>query len=128
MTLNVFHASTERIEKFDFTYGVHFGGINSALEAALRHGSELVYVHKCILNPTLLDSSDDLGSTTAWDGLQRELTAQGFCGARYLNKYEPDAVPSYFIVKDVVEIVSCSILTREEADKILEESFDSYVF
>lgn len=128
MKLNVFHASTERIERFDFTYGVHFGGINSALEAALRHGSELVYVHKCILNPTLLASSVDLGSTVVWDGLQRELTIQGFCGARYINKYEPDVVPSYFIVKDVVEIVSCSVLSRGEADKFLEECFDSYVF
>ena len=124
MKLNVFHASTESIEKFDFTYGVHFGGIHSALEAALRHGSEYIYVHKCTLNPKLLTSSDDLGSTAAWDALQKDLLSNGVCGARYMNKYEPDVVPSYFIVKDVVEIVCCYVLTREEANKILEEFLD----
>lgn len=117
----VYHCSPVCIDSFDFTHGVHFGGKISALEAGLRKNVEEMFLHTCLLRLQNVTETLDLGSVIRWDRLVKEMRSEGFYIARYVNKYEPDLSPSYFVVESsVIEVVSVEIVKANEADKMIE--------
>ena len=119
----VYHASPTCITKFNFKNGVHFGGLNSAMEAGLRkmetpeyYNQSQLYMHKCLLTlPSKIYDCDDLGSTEAWLKEKERALKDNYSLIRYLNKYEPDVVPSYYVLdSSLLQIISCNKTTTDE--------------
>lgn len=132
MIIPVYHCSTVEIESFYIPYGgLHLGGINSALEAALRKirasdDGQYIYLHRVLLNIDNPYDVEDCGSNELWDGIIQYLTTKtDHDSIRYVNKFEPDMVPSYAVF-DVsrVQIKSCTKLHQDEAEDILNGFLD----
>ena len=106
MLTKVYHCSLSNIEEFDFTKGVHFGGFHSALGAALRHvyperwNIDTIYIHECLLDvPSDVLKEDDLGSNEAWQKYADNYLRDTNIGVlQYVNRYEPDVNPSYYVI------------------------------
>lgn len=117
----VYHCSNVRIDKFNFSEGVHFGGIRSALEAGLRKDPDGgLFLHRCNLYITDAELKvEDLGNKEAWDEEFHEMKNWSWKYAKYRNKYEPDNVPSYFVIDS-----SCiTLLGVECIDSVDAEEF-----
>ena len=129
--MKIYHASPDYIESFDFSYGVHFGGIFSAYEAGLRKLSNLqkykdvvqdhIFVHVCVLDTSAeLYKSIDVGSKEEWDKEIQKAKALGFKGIVYKNLYEPDLVSSYLIFDStLITIEYIDPIDSEEAERLL---------
>jgi hypothetical protein len=99
--MKLYHASTVKIESFHIPYGgLHFGGIYSAIIAALRHyysndlSTEILHIHCCevdINNPVLVD---DQGSAEQWENEFKSVRGDAL---EYNNKFEPDTENSFCI-------------------------------
>ena len=104
MLTKVYHCSLSNIEEFDFTKGVHFGGFHSALEAALRkvvdNRKNTIYVHECLLEiPDNMMEEDDLGNNENWQTYAlRNMRNNGINVLQYINRYEVDINPSYYVL------------------------------
>lgn len=107
----VYHCSPDRIEKFCFKHGVHFGGKTSALEAGFRKLKNLnlkqtiqqcnTYLHVCYLTiPNNVYDCLDVGNYEDWLKEIKQATEDGYSLIRYVNKYEPDSVPSYIVLDE----------------------------
>lgn len=125
MNITAYHCSPIKIDEFDLTKGCHFGGIFSALEAALRKdGEDFIYLHKVSIEVDTLTESEDLRNTPAWDSLAKDMKKQGIQVARYINKDEPDYKPSYFIVDaKQVKILEIKKMKRDEAEEMICSEF-----
>lgn len=119
----VYHCSPVRIEKFDYSRGVHFGGKLSAYEAALRHKNVgTLFLHKCSLSLQNVLETSDLCEVRGWCGLALEMRSEGVSVASYVNIYEPDFSPSYFVVQEgVVEIRQVMEIDACEAEEAVLE-------
>lgn len=125
----LYHASTVKIDQFYIPYGgLHFGGINSSLEAALRklrsdmnvHDAQTVYLHKCSVNLGRIVLMDDLGDDQSW----REVFSTEYDSVKYNNKYEPDTEPSYMIWNsNRARVIECDVLHMDEAEDIINEFY-----
>lgn len=136
----VFHASTVKIEEFYIPFGgLHFGGIHSALECALRklyqgreagYDIDTVHIHRCELIGTKYYESDDLGSDIGWCKLNDKLIKEkyDFEIIKYINKYEPDVLPSYCVFdQKYVKILDHSTMHLDKVEDILNGVFsDEY--
>lgn len=133
----VFHASTVKINEFYIPYGgLHLGGIHSAVECALRklyEGKEkgfdidTIHIHRCELVGTKLYESDDLGSDASWRRLNNVLKLQNedFEIIKYINKYEPDVLPSYCVFDPkYVKILDHSTMHLDNAEDLLNGIYD----
>lgn len=124
MKVIVYHCSNVKIDKFNFSEGVHFGGIRSALEAGLRKESNgLLYIHKLELETAQeLYYVDDLCNKLNWDMLVHEMRKIGRTCVKYNNKYEPDTRPSYFVVDECcVTLLSVQCVSSKDAEDFLCE-------
>lgn len=131
----LFHCSTVKIDNFYIPYGgLHFGGINSALEAALRKlrspmnvvNADTVYLHKCIVDLGIITFCDDLGGDDSWRSVIDECQRLGFNSVQYKNLYEPDSVPSYMIWEsNRVKILEVDPIHMDDAEDIIEEYLSS---
>lgn len=128
----VYHASTVKIEKFYIPYGgLHFGGIYSALECAMRHiyrGREkgidisTIHIHRCELTGSTIYESDDLGGDHDWHKLNDNLFNLGikYDIIKYINRYEPDTTSSYCIFRDnLVKILDYSTMHMDNVEDML---------
>lgn len=125
----LYHCSNVLIEQFDYSEGVHFGGMLSALEAGLRkEGNGVLYLHKIELETNQeLYYVDDLCNKKNWDMLRHEMRKIGRTCVKYTNKYEPDSVPSYFVVDgSCVKLLSVKTVASEEAERICSLMYDFY--
>lgn len=136
----VFHAGTVKIEKFYIPYGgLHFGGMHSAIECALRHihygrlkGHDIdtIHIHRCELLSTSFYESEDMGGDSAWKKLNDELfdLDVDFDFIKYINKHEPDVVPSYCTFRTgLVKIIDHSTMHMDVAEDILNGTYsDEY--
>lgn len=122
----VYHCSLSNIDDFIFSNkGVHFGGKQSAIEAALRKtvtGNEKLYLHKCRIETNLFYDCEDKGNHEEWIKLIEEALEDGFSVIRYTNRYELDFEPSYIVLNNKnVEILSVSIITAKKAEEQILE-------
>lgn len=134
----VFHASTVKITNFHIPFGgLHLGGMHSALECALRkiyaaqdEDIDTVYIHRCFLTAHKLYEADDMGCSVSWKRLNQTLLSSDtdFDGIKYINKYEPDIVPSYCLFDpSLVEILDCSTMNVNMVESILHGTYtDDY--
>lgn len=129
MQLTLFHASPVNIKKFYIPYGgLHFGGINSALEAALRKvrisKSKIVYLHECTVNVNSFFECEDLCTHDDWERhIEYMKIHEKDNVLKYKNKFEPDVVPSYVVWdENLVKIVNVKVLTQDEAEDIVMEN------
>ncbi|AFC21503.1 hypothetical protein GAP32_055 [Cronobacter phage vB_CsaM_GAP32] len=136
----VFHASTVKINDFYIPYGgLHFGGMHSALECALRklyqgkeagYDIDTIHIHRCELTGSKYYESDDLGSDVGWRKLYNNLTKNNvdFQIVKYINKYEPDVLPSYCVFDtSMVKILDHSTMHIDRVEDILNGVFsDEY--
>lgn len=133
----VFHAGLVKIEEFYIPYGgLHFGGIRSALECALRHlhygnlkhrNLDTIHIHKCELLSDSFYESEDKGGDHSWKTLNDELFEKDidFDIIKYTNEHEPDIVPSYCIFRtDLVRILEHSTMHMDIAEDILNGIID----
>lgn len=122
------HCSLSYIKTFIYNKnGVHFGGRQSALEAALRkteNNKDKIYLHKCLLKTDKFFDCEDQGSHEEWIKVIEEAKKDGFQVIRYINKYEPDFTSSYIVLDSgLIEILSVSVLTAEKAEHEIMELF-----
>lgn len=125
----VYHAGLSEIKKFNFNKnGVHFGGIISAYEAALRKCDENqkeLMVHKCYLDIKNVLVSDDLGSHEEWLNVIDEAKKNNFDIIKYYNRYEPDTTPSFIVLNEkcisLLSIFSINVSFAEE--EIIKKNF-----
>lgn len=118
----VYHCSLSSIEKFVYAEnGVHFGGRNSAIEAALRKtlsGKETLFLHKCNINSERFFDCDDQGNHSEWIKIIEQSITDGYKTIRYINKYEPDSKPSYIVLDSKeIEIMSVSRIKASDAER-----------
>ena len=120
----VYHCTPDYIHEFEFNYGVHFGGIISALEAGIRKHqkiahkifTECIYLHICKLDvdSQFVEEVEDIA-----DGWHTKLSSGKVY--KYINKYEPDINPSWYVYKDncivITEVIEYQI---DEAKELLE--------
>ena len=133
MLVKVYHCGLSKIDRFDFSKGVHFGGINSALEAALRHvcdhrrNLDTIYIHECLLDISegVLEE-DDLGSNENWQNyVQDYLLDTDIDIIQYINRYEPDVNPSYYVLNsNLITIKKVRTMRPHEAEKKVCEFLD----
>lgn len=121
--LNVYHCSPDYITSFDYSRGVHFGGLVSALTAGLRKanqiGEEYLYLHYCTLDDSKYTEVDDIGAD--W-----EFTFLAPLVYKYINKYEPDTISSWYIRNpDSVLLYKVIKLSINEAELMLDK-YDLY--
>lgn len=132
----LYHASPVKIENFYIPFGgLHLGGKNSALEAALRKlrsplnvvDANTVHLHTCEVNVSKVYYSDDLGSDDSWRELIEYCQANGYDAVQYKNEFEPDAVPSYMIWDvSIIRIVEVDPMHMDDAEMILEDFYAEY--
>lgn len=131
----VFHSGIQCIDKFEFykngedLSGVHFGGIFSSLEAAVRKANsyskkkdELIYIHECelVFNNEEHTHCMDLGSNEDWYQLIEEIE-EHINVIEYMNEYEPDINPSWYVLDEsLISLVKVRQMTVENAERILE--------
>jgi len=118
----VYHCSLSNINDFKFSNkGVHFGGKQSAIEAALRKtvtGNEKLYLHKCEIKNNSFYDCEDKGNHEEWIKVIKEALEDGFSAIRYTNRYELDFEPSYIVLNSKnVEILSVSVITAKKAEE-----------
>lgn len=128
----VYHASLSLIKKFNFfnKNGVHFGGLMSAYEAALRKCTSMeedIKIYKCRLNlNNNFFLSDDVGSHDEWKNVIIETKNQNISIIKYQNKYEPDITPSFIVLKEgFIEILEVSTIKAKKVEK--EILFKNYI-
>lgn len=131
----LYHASTVKIEQFYIPYGgLHLGGINSALEAALRKlrsplnvvNADMVYLHKCIVDLGRITRVNDLGGDEAWRTLIEECRCLDFNSVQYKNEFEPDSVDSFMIWDTTrIKIISVDVIHIDDAEDMVNEYLDS---
>lgn len=132
----LYHASTVKIDKFYIPYGgLHLGGINSALEAALRKlrsplnvvDANTVYLHKCRVDLGRIQYSKDLGGDEAWRTLIEECKRFDFHSVEYKNEYEFDIQNSFMIWDTArIEILEVDSIHMDDAEFMLEEFLDEH--
>lgn len=132
----LYHCSTVKIDSFYIPFGgLHFGGINSALEAALRKlrsprntlDHKEIHIHKCLVELGKTQHSEDLGGEDSWRAVIDECSRLGFNSVQYKNVYEPDSVPSYMIWDaSRVKIIEVDCIHMDDAEQMLEEFYDSH--
>ena len=121
----VYHAGLSVIKKFEIgSNGVHFGGLMSAYEAALRkcdqEGKDIFFVHQCKLRFERMLVSDDLGCHEEWAYAIQDAIKNNVDVIKYVNKYEPDLSPSFILLNErCISSVSCSSVKSEDAEKML---------
>lgn len=120
---SVYHCSPDYITSFDYSEGVHFGGLLSALTAGLRkayeYGDDYLHIHHCTLDASKYTEVDDIGSN--W-----EYTFLDPLVYKYRNKYEPDTESSWYIRNPVsICIKNIITLTINEAELMLDK-YDVY--
>lgn len=126
----VYHSSPDYIESFDFSRGVHFGGIFSSYEAGLRKLKNLqqyqnlqqdyVYVYSFNLKNVDFYLSQDVGNDEEWQKQILIAKELGYKGIKYKNLYEPDLNYSYLIFdSDVIESVGAMTMTAEDVEEEL---------
>lgn len=124
MKTTIYHCSPDKIEEFNFDFGVHFGGFFSALEAGyrklcnIRHWEdvkqEIVYMHTCILDESKVYVCDDVGGFDAWNIEIERAIKLGYDVLKYKNKYEPDVQASYLVLnKNLIQLVKIETLTEK---------------
>lgn len=128
----LYHASTVPISSFYVPYGgIHLGGIGSSLEAALRKlrsdknvlNAEMVYLHKVQVDLGRIVLMDDLGSDESW----RAVFSTEYDSVKYVNKYEPDVVPSYMVWDaERVQVIERVDMHMDEAEDIINELLEKY--
>lgn len=124
----VYHCSLSIITDFIYNEkGVHFGGKQSAIEAALRKtekSSEKIYIHKCELKSEDFFDCEDKGNHVEWVKTIKHAISEGFSAIRYTNRYEPDFEPSYVVLKsDLISILSVSVMTAKKAEDQIMDYF-----
>lgn len=117
----VYHCSLVSINKFVFNEkGVHFGGKQSAIEAALRKtasNDDNIFVHKCWIESNDFFDCEDQGSHDEWLKTINQAVSDGYSVIRYNNRYEPDFKPSYIVLNEKnVKIVSVSQIKAIHAE------------
>lgn len=128
MEIIVYHCSPDKILNFDFTSGVHFGGISSAYEAVYRkldnidESQEYAYVHSCKLKLKNIIDVEDVGNYEEWLIQKQRAEEDGKAILRYKNKYEPDSKPSYFVLdSSLISIVSIETISKKDLESYLVE-------
>lgn len=128
--MQVFHSSPDLIESFNFSRGVHFGGIFSSYEAGLRKLKNLqqhkdldqdhIYVYNCQLKEVDFYYSLDVGNDIEWQKQILKAKELGYKGIRYKNLYEPDLHSSYLIFdSDLIEIVDVLEMSSNDVEEEL---------
>lgn len=120
----LFHASPVRIDKFDFSKGVHFGAFHSALEAALRKTDDpedIIYIHKVKCKHFAYMNSFDVGCEEEWVKVLAQAKEEGFDVVGYSNRYEPGNSFSFIFTNDCyISDVEISTITAEDATEEIE--------
>lgn len=120
----LYHCSPVKIEQFDYSNGVHFGGLYSALEAGLRKGSDVLYLHTVDVQFDSCYETDDVGNAEAWSLEIKKALEVNFNIIKYRNKYEPDSTPSYIILdKSLVKSLSIESLSSNRAEELILNNF-----
>lgn len=134
MLVKVYHCGLSKINSFDFSNGVHFGGIYSAMEAALRKVNnpniDTIHIHECLLElPDYVPVEDDLGSNEAWRELATTwMNINNYEILQYCNRYEPDTDPSYYVLNpSLIKIKKVRTIRPYQAEAELDE-FLNYDF
>ena len=128
--MQVFHSSPDLIESFNFSRGVHFGGIFSSYEAGLRKLKNLqqhkdldqdhIYVYNCQLKEVDFYYSIDVGDDIEWQKQILKAKELGYNGIRYKNLYEPDLHSSYLIFdSSLIVVEDINSIDSEEVEQIL---------
>lgn len=129
----VYHASNVEIQKFKFgENGVHFGGLNSAIEAGLRKADAFseneIYLHTCelTLSKEHIYESDDVGCAEEWLVEIEEAKRNGKKAIKYINRYEPCSKASYLVIDpNIIKLVSMVKMDYDEAEeKLLARIYD----
>lgn len=139
MIKTVYHSSPDNISKFDFSYGVHFGGKFSALEAGDRKLSNLIryrdsnqdhlFLYTCTLTNVPFYETEDVGGSEAWEKEIEKARREGFDLIRYWNKYEPDSEYSYIVLNQkLIHVIQIESLFKKEVEKILKEHLETSAF
>lgn len=120
---NVYHCSPDCIISFDYSRGVHFGGLLSALTAGLRKANQFndkyLYLHHCTIDNSIYTEVDDIGS--CWD-----ITFLDPIIYKYTNKYEPDTISSWYVRNpNSVVLYKVTKLSINEAELMLDK-YDLY--
>lgn len=122
--MKLYHASPVLIEQFDYTNGVHFGSYESALQAALRKSTDVIYVHQVITTHNKYYLSEDVGGFNRWLDVIYQAEEYGYDVIGYKNLYEPSTSKSYIFINDkYITIQNVQKLTVEEAEVYLDCHF-----
>lgn len=122
--ITLYHCSPVRIEQFDFSNGVHFGGLYSALEAGLRKETEILHLHTVELSCKSFYETDDVGNAEAWAVEVQRAKELGCSVIKYRNKYEPDSTPSYLVLDGaLIETTNIESLSPTRAEELIMNRF-----
>lgn len=120
----LYHAGLSKIEKFDLSRGCHFGGKDSAFEAALRKvplDSDIpIYMHRVsILDEVLvIYETFDAGSEEKWKDVISFAISQGCNSLKYSNKYEPSSRSSFILLKPLESSIVLESTSRHRSKEI----------
>lgn len=118
--MKLYHASPVLINQFDYTDGVHFGSYESALQAALRKSTDVIYIHEVISTHSEYYPSEDVGGFDRWLDVIDEAHRDGYDVIGYKNLYEPSPLYSYLFTNDLhITIHNVEKLTVQEAELYL---------
>lgn len=131
----VFHAGTVKIEEFYIPYGgLHVGGYQSAIRCALRklyeersnnNKIEHIHLHTCQLVDLIYYDGEDAGNNIGWQKMFNTalLENPNYNSIKYINKYEPDIMPSYSIFSTKnIKILDHSTIHMDVVEDILNEN------
>lgn len=133
----LYHASTVKIEKFHVPLGgIHMGGINSAIEAALRkvrghYSSDVpdVYLHRLEVDLGRSVVLDDAADCQNWRDMINLCIREGYDSIEYSNLYEPDLCHSFMVWEPSrVKIIDVEVMNQDKAEDIVDEFYKTYNF
>ena len=122
--MNLYHAGLREIKKFDLSKGCHFGGKNSALEAALRKvpfdTNTIVYLHKVSVPNEVLRIYEtfDAGCDENWQSMIEFVIRYGHNAIKYSNKYEPSIYPSFVLLHELSKYLVLNSVTSYQSTEI----------
>lgn len=131
----LYHASTVKIKDFYVPYGgIHMGGINSALEAALRkvrsyngYDELQIYLHRLEVDLGRSVMIDDMGDCAAWRSMINSCKKEGYNSVEYNNIYEPDIVNSYMLWEpERIKILTVDSMYQDEAEDKINDFYEKY--
>ena len=123
--ITAYHSGPKEILKFDFSNGVHFGGLKSSFEAALRKNPETIHTYFVQIKNVPYYETEDVGGQDSWQKEIEFAKSLGYLLIKYHNKYEPDIHLSYLVLsEDLIIVLDYTKHSPDMAEEYLQTEFN----